>query len=106
MAKKAKKATTATMGPNGTEPRPSGEKTTSAGGAATAPVHDPPPDPSPTPAVEATPPATVFAFPSRSRCPRCGTVDTVALSTQGDVQYRRCLRAICRKRYAVRGERV
>lgn len=44
-----------------------------------------------------------YAFPSVSRCPRCGVTDTAATSTQGDTQYRQCRRAVCRKSYSVQG---
>ena len=45
-----------------------------------------------------------YAFPSRSRCPRCQASDTRAVSTQGNVQYRQCIRPICRQRYKVIGK--
>ena len=50
----------------------------------------------------------VFAFPTRSKCPRCGSVNTVATQTRGRTQYRRCRVAIpvCGKRYAVQGDEV
>ena len=51
-------------------------------------------------------PTRVYAFPTRSRCPRCRAVDTLATSTQQNVQYRQCQRAVCRYRYAVRGVEV
>lgn len=47
-----------------------------------------------------------YSFPTVSRCPRCRTTDTVATSTQGKIQYRRCLRAICRWTYQVIGKKV
>ena len=47
-----------------------------------------------------------YAFLTLSRCPRCKTTDTVATSTQGKVQYRRCLRAVCRWTYTVMGTKV
>jgi len=44
--------------------------------------------------------ATVrWTFPSGSRCPRCGSAQTRAVSTQGRVQYRQCQAPICRHRY-------
>lgn len=49
---------------------------------------------------------TVYDFSHGKRCPRCKTTDTVARSTQGRVQYRRCLRAVCRKTYSVVGRPV
>lgn len=46
-------------------------------------------------------------FPVKSRqCPRCGSWDTQARSTQGNVQYRICRRAVCRHSYAVVGRMV
>jgi len=49
-----------------------------------------------------------WAFPSVVRCPRCGTTDNVRYSGgKGEgVQYRRCLRATCRYRFTVKGEKV
>ena len=46
----------------------------------------------------------VYSYPSRSKCPRCGTVDTKATSTHRGTQYRKCLGAICRHKYAVKGD--
>lgn len=31
-----------------------------------------------------------------THCTRCGSVDTVAVSTQGNIQYRKCRAAVCR----------
>lgn len=47
-----------------------------------------------------------YSFPTQSRCPRCRTTDTIATSTQGKIQYRRCLRAICRHTYTVIGMKI
>jgi len=47
-----------------------------------------------------------YAFPSKSRCPRCGTLETRQRSTKGRVQYRQCTRAICRWRYQVFGRQI
>jgi len=47
-----------------------------------------------------------YAFPSKSRCPRCQTTDTKAYTTKGKYQYRECLRAICRKTYTVEGKEI
>ncbi len=44
-----------------------------------------------------------FRFQKQPRCPRCNYVITRAVSTQGQNQYRRCLNAICRKRFTVVG---
>lgn len=44
-----------------------------------------------------------FTFPKQPRCPRCNYVQTRAVSTQGQNQYRRCLNAICRNRFTVVG---
>ena len=47
-----------------------------------------------------------YAFPSKSRCPRCGVLDTVAYTTRGPIQYRQCQRAVCRRKYSVTGTPV
>jgi hypothetical protein len=47
-----------------------------------------------------------WSFPTASACRRCGSTDTRAYSTQGKVQYRKCLRAICRHRYTVIGTAI
>ena len=47
-----------------------------------------------------------WSFPTRSRCPRCAAADTVATTTRGPTQYRRCTRATCRFRYTVRGTEI
>ena len=47
----------------------------------------------------------VYVFAGQ-QCPRCRGWDTVATSTQGDVQYRRCRAVVCQHRYAVVGRLV
>ena len=47
-----------------------------------------------------------WAFPSRSRCPRCKGIQTKATSTQGETQYRKCQAPVCQFRYAVKGEPI
>ena len=47
-----------------------------------------------------------YAFPTRSRCPRCESTDTIALSTQDKWQYRKCQVPVCRKRYTVEGKPI
>ncbi len=47
-----------------------------------------------------------YAFPRENPCPRCQAMDTVATSTQGQVQYRRCTRAICRENFKVIGQKI
>lgn len=44
---------------------------------------------------------TRHSFPTVVPCPRCGATDTVAYSTKGTRQYRKCVRAVCRKRFTV-----
>lgn len=44
-----------------------------------------------------------YAFPSKSRCPRCGSLTTQRTSTDGGTQYRRCRAPICRHAYRVVG---
>lgn len=51
----------------------------------------------------------VYAFPTRSRCPACGGVETYAVSTQGNVQYRKCRRIGCKhlhRAYVVMGRAI
>lgn len=52
------------------------------------------------------PPPPVFAFPSKSRCPRCQSLNTVRTTDRGRVQYRRCRVPICRRTYKVIGEEI
>lgn len=47
-----------------------------------------------------------YDFAHGRRCPRCGTLDTEARSTQGDIQYRRCKRGVCRHAYSVVGRPI
>lgn len=47
-----------------------------------------------------------YAFPTKSRCPRCRGLQTRCYSTQGRVQYRRCLAPVCQKAYTVMGTKV
>ena len=48
----------------------------------------------------------VYSFPSRSRCPRCRSINTKAVGKHGHTQYRVCQQPICRRQYAVKGELV
>jgi len=48
----------------------------------------------------------IYSFPSRSRCPRCGAIETIVTYTQGNVQYRECRRAGCRQGFHVIGKKV
>lgn len=48
----------------------------------------------------------VYSFPSRSRCPRCQSINTKAVGKHSHTQYRVCQQPICRRRYAVKGELV
>ena len=48
----------------------------------------------------------VYAFPNKSRCPRCGSISTEAYSVMQETQYRRCRVAVCRNRYKVVGTTV
>jgi len=60
-----------------------------------------------TPEVEAKA-GNKWSFPTVSRCPRCGTTDTICRRTDNKLgrQYRICKRAVCRKTYTVFGEKV
>ena len=65
--------------------------------------------PTAAPKAALTPAATErkqYAFPRANACPRCGATDTVARSTQGQVQYRQCTRAVCRSTFKVAGHIV
>jgi hypothetical protein len=55
-------------------------------------------------AVEEVPP--VYSFQSVSRCPRCRGLKTLATSTQGGTQYRRCAHPLCGAAYKEAGTRV
>ncbi len=50
--------------------------------------------------------ANGWAFPTRSRCPKCGSLETRATNTKGDTQYRQCQVAACGKKYSVKGKRI
>jgi Zn ribbon nucleic-acid-binding protein len=45
-----------------------------------------------------------YVFKSPVRCPRCQAPDTIATSTQGEVQWRKCQRPVCRHTFKVIGE--
>ena len=47
-----------------------------------------------------------YAFPTRSRCPRCKGLNTRAYKTVGKYQHRECQAPICRWRYVVTGQKV
>ncbi len=48
----------------------------------------------------------IYSFPSKSACPRCRTLNTQAVSTQGNTQYRKCGNAVCRWTYKEIGSPV
>jgi hypothetical protein len=47
-----------------------------------------------------------YSFPTVSSCPRCRGTATRATSTQGRVQYRKCMAPVCQKRYTVIGTEI
>ena len=47
-----------------------------------------------------------YSFPTKSRCKRCGSLNTTAVRTHKNKQYRRCRSAVCRHKYAVIGDIV
>lgn len=50
-----------------------------------------------------------YSFPTKSRCPFCGSLNTVAENTKGGVQYRKCkdCEEVGKKcKYTVRGTRI
>ena len=50
--------------------------------------------------------SVVYSFPSKSRCPRCGQIHTVAYAIHGKIQYRKCLNTICKFTYKETGIQV
>jgi hypothetical protein len=48
----------------------------------------------------------VFAFPTRVRCTRCGSLSTRRYASKGRKQYRKCTRAVCREKFTVIGSPV
>ena len=44
-----------------------------------------------------------YSFPTKVRCPLCGCIRTLSVSTQGQVQYRKCLNGICELRFKIIG---
>jgi hypothetical protein len=47
-----------------------------------------------------------YSFPTKSVCPRCRSLQTKAVSTQGKVQYRQCQMPVCHWNYTVLGEKL
>jgi len=49
-----------------------------------------------------------WSFPTVTRCPRCGSTDTICRRTdvQKGVQYRKCRMAVCHYNFCVRGKKV
>lgn len=47
-----------------------------------------------------------YSFPTKSRCPRCQGTQTKAVSTQGNIQYRKCTAPVCQKAFTVKGKIV
>jgi len=68
----------------------------------------PPAEPAPEP--PAAPSRAVYAFPSRSRCPRCGSLNTLRVSGGtshgGSLQYRQCQVTVCRRNYTSKGHLI
>jgi len=48
----------------------------------------------------------VWSFPTRARCPRCGSINTLCRSTRDGIQHRICAITICRWTWKVPGWRV
>lgn len=53
-------------------------------------------------------PDRAWAFPTRVRCPRCGSLHTLRVSSscEGAVQHRRCQAPVCRYSFKIHGELV
>ena len=48
----------------------------------------------------------IYSFESRSRCPRCNSINTKTTGRNRDIQYRKCLMPLCRNRYPSKGKIV
>ncbi len=74
----------------------------------TAPETDPDAAPETPPEVPETPKRYVFPRSGDVKCPGCGLYETIATSTQGAVQFRRCTRAIplCGRTFKITGQEV
>ena len=61
-----------------------------------------------TPSIEAGPLSDcdqlVYAYPTKSRCPECGSLDTIATQTPHPIQRRKC--RTCHHNYKVPGWRI
>jgi len=53
--------------------------------------------------VQIAPKPVEYAFPTKSRCPRCGSTNTTRTSAYRDIQYRQCRMPVCRHRFSVKG---
>lgn len=58
----------------------------------------------------AAPPAAAgevsYAFPTKSRCPRCQSLNTKRRGVNGATQYRECCASVCKHKYSIVGEKV
>lgn len=50
--------------------------------------------------------AEAYAFPTKSRCPRCKSINTKRRGDSGITQYRVCEAPVCGHKYSVLGTRV
>ncbi len=64
--------------------------------------HPPALPPAPEPAGK----AEEFAFPTKSRCPRCKSLNTKRRGGSGPTQYRVCEAPVCGHKYSVLGTKV
>lgn len=62
--------------------------------AALPPGAQPPTDPDQEP---------TYAFPSKSRCPRCKGLYNTVYCTRGELRYYKCLHAFCRATWRIKG---
>ena len=54
-------------------------------------------------AVPVKAPPVEYSFPTKSRCPRCGSTNTTRTSSYNATQYRQCRMPVCRYRFPVKG---
>jgi len=55
------------------------------------------------PVAKAPPKPVEYSFPTKSRCPRCGSTNTTRTSSYNATQYRQCRMPVCRHRFSVKG---
>jgi len=47
-----------------------------------------------------------WAFPTKARCPRCGSTQSRVMSVRAGVRYRECQVAVCQRRWREEGVKI